>query len=521
MIRIHTKRSVVESTYEMYNKRYEALSGWYQRKQDGDSGLHTYNDGDAEETRHEANQVFIYGDMATTMDAVFHMQLTMDFAKGLVKGLINCAEDFISILKGEEVYDLNTYNNCAASSTDILLFDDTFCPEEGCYMGAIRTATDSAVAQSIYANLALGFMDSKLSELQIMSVDVSSYEEVIRDCIEKQKRVYPLNDQLVVYAKGVKSLNDFVYNNLSPYVTEAGARQHVRPYIYDGEIGPCDEDIVEALEGLPFNIDMDDIRYTDDGFVLVEKPLGELLAEKYPGEDWSAYNKYYLTGLNTDGTVRFSLVRVSVGGGVSVPFKPFFIENFQTYMESTTDVAMIKLELDKYIDVTMTSKALILKEQELTDYYADSDTKGNYLIANLVVERSLEAQAENVQQGQYQLAHSYDSHDYWCQLKLDELEKKGIYDRETNTITFDPNNMSNDAYNAILMDTTGDPDTFAYAGENQYHAVRLNRYGDLLADHTFESDAGVGESTAGKLYEYHYKDPDSVYEGGDQREDHG
>lgn len=318
-----------------------------------------------------------------------------------------------------------------------------------------------------------------------------------------------------MYGGGCKSLNDFVYDNLSPYVTEAGAREHVRPYIYDGEIGPCDETITEAIEGLDVDIDMSDVSYTDDGFFIVEKSLGDLLEEKYGG-DWSQYDDYYLTGYEVDGEVRFSIVKVPVGGSVVVPFKDFDVSSL-----SGTDESEVRAKLKESVETTMKGKDISLQDTRLTDYYADPDSKGNYLIANLVVEKSMQQQADNVSQGTYVLQHSYDSHDPWCREKLDELEKKGIYDRETNTITFDPDNMSNDAYNAILMDSTGDPDTFAYAGENQYHAVRLNRYWKVLADHTFESDAGVGESKAGNAYEYHFKDPDGVYEGQDQRESHG
>ncbi|MBQ7658344.1 MAG: hypothetical protein IJS16_05115 [Butyrivibrio sp.] len=513
---VHTKRSLVEETYNQYSKLLNALSNWQQKLENGDAGLSAANDGQAEDSRHESNRVFLFGNgnLPGTMEAVFHMKLTLQIAKQLVKGLILCADDFINVLKGEEVYDLDTYNNCAQSVNDILLFDDSYCPEASYYYGQIESSSSSITANSIKADIYLGVLDEDLKKLEIMSVDISSYEDVVRDCNKKQKRVTPLFDFLTVFGKGCKTLNDFVYDNLSPYVTAEGAREHVRPFIYDGEIGPCDENITKALEGLPVDVDLSDVSYTDDGYVLVKKSLGELLEEKYGG-DWSQYNDYYLTGLEVDGEVRFSIVMVPVGGSVVVPFKDFDVGSL-----SGTE-SDVRAKLEKSVETTMKSKDLSIKDQELTDYYADPNSKGNYLIADLIVDKSMEQQADNVRQGRYVLLNSYDSQDSWCRAQLDELERKGIYDRETNTITFDPNNVSNDAYNAILMDSTGDPDTFAYAGENQYHAVRLNRYGSVLSDHTYESDAGVGESKNGKYYEYHFKDPDGAYEIADQKEAHG
>lgn len=195
---VHTKRSLVADTYDQYKRLYDALAKWHQKLEDGDAGLSYSNDGQAEETRHESNVVFLCGDCLTTMETVFHMKLTLQIAKELVKGLILCADDFVNVLREEEVYDLDTYNNCAPSSNDILLFDDSFCPEESGYFGAIESASSSVTSNSINSDIYLGCIDELFKKLEIMTVDISSYKEVVKDCNKKQKRVTPLFEFLKI-----------------------------------------------------------------------------------------------------------------------------------------------------------------------------------------------------------------------------------------------------------------------------------------------------------------------------------
>lgn len=531
MERIHTKHSIIVDTYEQYKKLFNSLADWNTALDNGDWKLNDVNSANYEETRHEKNRIFLVGNMDEVITKTFHMQLTLSIVKDLVKGLILCAEDFDSVLKGYTVFDLNTYNNCAPSSIDELLFEDCYCLEDSNYSGLIKTRSEEIVDLDANIRTNLTSISEELSSLQIMDVDVSGDIEVVNDCATKQDRVSDLYDFLVMYAQGVKNLNNYVHDNLSEYVTEEGMRQHPRPYIYSGEEGPIDETIESALLGLPFDIDMENISYTDDGYVLVKDSLGELLSKKYPGQDWSAYNDYYITGLNVDGEVSFSIVRVPVGSTVTVPFKDFDMAALEDVMNSSNDPNAVMTKVHDLVDTTMNSKDNSLMSDNLTNYYAQSQSKGNYLIANLVVEKSLESQKDNVKNGYYQLNSSYDKQDSNCKAKLDQLEKMGIYDRETNTITFDPNAISNEAYNAILMDTTGSPDTFAYAAENDFHADGqqladvyidvgtvnhdLNyAIGATLQEHTFESDAGVGESSLGFLYEGTFKDTDdgSLYE---------
>ena len=543
MKRIHTKYTIIEEAYNQYASLYKSFSTWKQGLENVDKNLNESNAGLHEEERHRRNYVYFIGDMTNVMDKIFHLQLTLSIVKELVKGLILCADDFISVLRDEEVYDLNTYNNCKASSTDVLKFEDAYCSEDSGYEGLIKTESLAICAQGQIVRNNLSDIETEIGKLQIMDISITGDMETINNCVDKQNRVYNLYSFLVVFAKGVKNLNEYFYDNLNSYITKAGARQHTRLYIYSGEDGEIEADLKQALLGLPFDVDMSNISYTDDGFVLVKESLAELLEKQYPGQNWDEYKDYYITGLNTNGVTSFSIIKAPVGSTVTVPFKVFDVGAIAKAMDGTSNPDEVRTAISKAVKATMENKDISSKDDALTDYYADPKSKGSYLIADLIVAKSLEKNKDSAEEGYYKLQHGYDEHESNCKAKLDELEKKGIYDRETNSIRFDPSAMSNEAYNAILMDTTGDPDTFAYAAENDFHADGLNwaesslgyseatsdpgnsalsqLLGDFAADHTMESDAGVGESMATWTYEWLFKDTDGGFQHGDQVEAHG
>ena len=92
------------------------------------------------------------------------------------------------------------------------------------------------------------------------------------------------------------------------------------------------------------------------------------------------------------------------------------------------------------------------------------------------------------------------------QQKLDELAKEGVYNKKDNTITIkDRNNLTQDEYDAILLIATGDQDSYAYAAENQWHAEKYDNWLGVFNTHTIISNAGIGESVLGAVYEPKFK----------------
>ena len=95
----------------------------------------------------------------------------------------------------------------------------------------------------------------------------------------------------------------------------------------------------------------------------------------------------------------------------------------------------------------------------------------------------------------------------WCKKKLDALETMGIYDRQTNSIHVENvNELTQEEGNAIMVVTTGNPDIYSFAAENQFHADIYGKTLGVLDSHAIASDAGVGESEKAEKYEDEYKD---------------
>ena len=85
----------------------------------------------------------------------------------------------------------------------------------------------------------------------------------------------------------------------------------------------------------------------------------------------------------------------------------------------------------------------------------------------------------------------------------------GIYDRQTNSIHVENvNKLTQEEGNAIMVVTTGNPDIYSFAAENQFHADIYGKTLGVLDSHAIASDAGVGESGSAEYYEYLFKKKD-------------
>ena len=150
-------------------------------------------------------------------------------------------------------------------------------------------------------------------------------------------------------------------------------------------------------------------------------------------------------------------------------------------------------------------------DKTLKEYFQNPKSDGSYLIADCIVSKVAGTATKNTNSKgyTYSIETPYEDNVRQCKKKLDKLEKKGVYNKEKNEINIkDINNLSEDEYDAILIVTTGNPDAYSYAAENQYHADMLDKYGQLWKSHTISSDAGVGESMFANLYESDFKDTD-------------
>ena len=114
---------------------------------------------------------------------------------------------------------------------DILYFYDAYCNSES-YAGPISDETDNVVGRCVSQSETLTQLENKLSELQIMEVDVAGRIEGVRECITKEKRVRQLFSAFKLYITGVNSLNAMVINNLSPMIDPEAKEFHMRDYRY-------------------------------------------------------------------------------------------------------------------------------------------------------------------------------------------------------------------------------------------------------------------------------------------------
>lgn len=117
--------------------------------------------------------------------------------------------------------------------------------------------------------------------------------------------------------------------------------------------------------------------------------------------------------------------------------------------------------------------------EQLMKYFCEEGNDGSILLANLVVQDNLNTRFSAQSSGGTAVdgVFPYKYDDYCSQSRdaINSLIEKGICTMNPTTgeikMTIkDPNNLSMDEYNALLMMTTDDPDVYAYIAENNAHA---------------------------------------------------
>lgn len=293
-------------------------------------------------------------------------------------------------------------------------------------------------------------------------------------------------------------------------------------------------------------ISLDDLKATDDGFVMCTKSMQDIMKEMGLPDDYEIgdgvkvdlYDDWFLTGVRDDkGTLTYTLIKMREPGdaqgasGSAVPFIALDMDacskSFGKVIRGKQLTDEDKAELYKaFSDVTNGEGK---ENVVLRDYFANPASDGSYVIADCIVDKNTHDGGIN-KNGVLEISYDYDVFDEYAKEHLEALQKKGIYDKEKHTIQVrDVNHLSQDEYNAILTVTTGNIDAYSFAGENVFHASwqqTADAYqstleqpyaydfgipviiGNVIEGHTIISDAGVGESKMGFIYEKVFKSPD-------------
>lgn len=282
-----------------------------------------------------------------------------------------------------------------------------------------------------------------------------------------------------------------------------------------------------------------DFTSTEDGYVMCTKSIQYILNmngfnskdELYDNTTIDMYDDWYLAGLVTNNhNITYTLIKMRTpndnqnGKGSKIPFIEFDLEGFNQALKSI-HINQVNLKSYNKRIYDLLSSVIDEKKQEsplLRDYFADPKSQASYMIADNFVDKIIKSGC--FINNTWHLNASYSQNDDYAKAYLKELEREHIYNSINNTITIkDINNLSEQEYNAILIATTGNIDVYSFAGENYWHAkvqqiADIEQalpspadkfYSSLIETHTISSDAGVGESRLGKLYEYQFKIPTS------------
>lgn len=277
-------------------------------------------------------------------------------------------------------------------------------------------------------------------------------------------------------------------------------------------------------------ISIDDLAVTDDGFVICKKSMKDILlsagfklTDTFGSATVADYDDWYLSSLIGEKANVYTIIKLreptdSKGNaGSSVPFIAMDIQKLTLVLEKKANGEKISEEEMKVLKIAIDDMVYGTgaRNENLKNYFQNPESKGSYLLADIVIEKvAQDAEANENGTYTYQIPTSYDENVVQCQAKLDELEKSGVYNKEDNTITIkDKSNLSQDEADAILTITTGNPDKYSYAAENQWHAEALDfehLLWSLNQSSAIKSDAGVGESSWAEYYEGDFKDSDGV-----------
>ena len=277
-----------------------------------------------------------------------------------------------------------------------------------------------------------------------------------------------------------------------------------------------------------------DIKMTHDGYFVCTKSLRDILVDAgvdLEEDDFNNqnYDDWYITGvIGADGKITYSMIKIREPmdiqdrKGAAVPFvemdmdivSSFLCKSYNNGCSKMSEAEISKFKKTIY-NVTNAADNQDKYSKEVLHYFKNPKSQGSYLIADIIAEKV--AQNDAFKDGKYKLPYKFEEFDKKAQKTLLELEKKGVYNHVKNEIYIkNRKKLSEDEKNALLLITTGDSDAYAYAAENTFHADYYSEKPSLLENELINksaivSDAGVGESALGKIYESTFKEPGGKY----------
>ncbi|MBE5858660.1 MAG: hypothetical protein E7301_00830 [Butyrivibrio sp.] len=287
----------------------------------------------------------------------------------------------------------------------------------------------------------------------------------------------------------------------------------------------------KAWEALPDElkdlIGPDDIMVADDGSVIFTKSFVDLLKANGANEEtlkyFEAYDDWYLMGIpdGNDGVVYTmfkyrELTDSQKGKGTRLPFIALNMDDFASYFGNAPGRPTAD-QLETIVKVCTNAEDYQSQySQRLLDYFKDPESDASYLMADFVSAKAAEQLLD--ENGQYTIPYKYGDFDGAGKKALRHFEDLKMYDKKTGTITIDTSDgLSQEEKRLLLLVTTGDPDEYSFAAENQYHADKFNTDKADEGKNTntnnsaIASDAGVGESTWGWTYEGKFRKKSGNY----------
>ena len=279
-------------------------------------------------------------------------------------------------------------------------------------------------------------------------------------------------------------------------------------------------------------------KYTDDGFFICTLPMDKLFAKtgltdamQTTVESWYLIGVYDPEKRPPEVTYGAAIINQKGNQGSIIPFTAINMD----LMEETITAYKKGESLDMDSFYTSIAPILLADDEEqyykhpnekMMKYFCDAGNDGSILVADLVVQDNLKRFSSSSSLTDttvvVEFAYKYDEYCSQSRNTIDSLIDKKICKKDpvTGTITMtiqDPDNLSMDEYNALLMMTTDDPDIYAYIAENNAHAKALSFnfqpkesiQSDCWPGENAKADGDDNQSSSGS--EHSYKDKDGRY----------
>ena len=287
-------------------------------------------------------------------------------------------------------------------------------------------------------------------------------------------------------------------------------------------------------------ISLNDLRITDDGFIMCIKSVGKLLEElgidNYFQNEAGEYVStqmleawYFFAIKGEDGNFYDSLYKVRTIDeqypGVSVSFQDFDLDKLKELILSHDDNNP-NSDIFNFINALTTSSEKLETSIEIAKYFARTESDGSYLIGEFAIEKMAELinnneivindtlrvyQSKEIYEYLYEGGMYYDGNGYFAngsvyeRGKLFALLDAGIYTKEYTLVNGDTmktplddtvyknmviesmnfkdaNNLTKLEKDALLLLVSANQDLNSLAAEVQYHALATLHYQGIKVD---------------------------------------